>query len=69
MDRRDDRELAADLVRLDGTAVLTVRGDIDLHSAPTLTTATEHAVSMGVPVVVDQAGVTVGCWPSPASRT
>jgi anti-sigma B factor antagonist len=53
-----DEELAVDLVHLDGSAVLMVRGDVDLHSAHTLTTAVDQAVAMGVPVVVDLAGVT-----------
>jgi anti-anti-sigma factor len=50
--------LAVDLVHLDGTAVLTVRGDIDMATASTFGSAIERTVALGVPVVLDFAGVT-----------
>lgn len=50
--------LAVDMVHLDGSAVLMVRGDIDMASAAAFRAALEQAMSSGVPVVVDFAGVT-----------
>jgi anti-sigma B factor antagonist len=50
--------LVVDLVHLDGSAVLLARGEIDMESAPLLSSAIEQAILLGVPVVVDCAGVT-----------
>ena len=50
--------LAVDLVHLDGTAVLMLRGEIDIASAPVFSSAMERVMSLGIPVVLDFAGVT-----------
>ena len=50
--------LAVDLVHLDGSAVLMVRGEIDMATSPVLGAALERTMALGVPVVLDFAGVT-----------
>jgi anti-anti-sigma factor len=51
-------DLATDLVHLDGTAVLRVRGVVDMATTRRLSSALEGSVSLGVPLVVDLGGVT-----------
>ena len=50
--------LAVDLVHLDGSAVLMVRGEVDMATSPILGDAVERTLALGVPVVLDFAGVT-----------
>ncbi len=49
--------ITVELVHLDGTGVLMVRGEVDMASAGHLTSAMQRAVSLGVPVAVDLSGV------------
>jgi len=53
-----DGQLLVDLLHLDGAGVLAVRGEIDMASAPVFREAVERVVALGVPVVLDFAGVT-----------
>jgi anti-anti-sigma factor len=50
--------LAIQLTHLDGEAVLTLRGEIDLASAPRLRESILQVRERGVPVVLDMALVT-----------
>jgi anti-anti-sigma factor len=50
--------LAVDLVHLDGSAVVMLRGEIDIASESVFSTAVERVMSLGIPVVLDFAGVT-----------
>ena len=50
--------LAVDLVHLDGSAVLMVRGEIDMATSSVFRAAMERTMALGVPVVLDFAGVT-----------
>ena len=47
-----------DLVHLDGSAVVMLRGEIDIASAPVFSSAMERVMLLGIPVVLDFAGVT-----------
>lgn len=53
----EDR-LAIQLTRLDGVAVVEVRGEIDALTAPHLQESVQLACEWGVPVVLDMARVT-----------
>ena len=50
--------LEAELIHLDGSAVLMMRGEIDMASAAEFRSAIEETMSLGVPVVIDLASVT-----------
>ena len=54
----DQDLLAIDLTHLDGEAVLTLQGEIDLATAPRFRDSVLRARELGVPVVLDMALVT-----------
>jgi anti-sigma B factor antagonist len=54
----DGDHLAIELIHLDGVAVLALRGEIDISTAPRLREAVQHAIESGVPIVLDMAEVT-----------
>lgn len=53
-----DDLLQIQLTHLDGVAVLTIRGEIDAHTAPRLRESVERGCELGVPVVLDMERVT-----------
>jgi anti-sigma B factor antagonist len=50
--------LVVDLTHLDGSALLIVRGQLDMASAPAFRSAMEQAMALEIPVLVDCDGVT-----------
>jgi anti-sigma B factor antagonist len=49
---------SAELIHLDGSAVLAIRGEVDMATAPAFHSVIEQTMQLGVPVVVDLAAVT-----------